>query len=509
MSTALWSLYLRGRAVFLGLPGPARAKDDAPIFSSLPPSSSPPSPAWRRGLGLLCFCLVVAFLLDASLMKQIGLGLAGMGGLGGGGAGGTSSSLASLLHLQPVHSAPASASLPQWGVETGSHDIFGTDSSFECFGDARVDSRTCVFRNLYIFNGRSHFVVDPSVTPPESVVFPTVHLGAPKFADNPWVSHVPRVITRAELQVAVSVASSSQRVTLDTPVFLYQRLNPQNIYHHLWDDVMTAFTAMAEAYPARLRPGQGPGDVQIVFTDGYPLAGSPADDAWKALGTADVMNARALATRGTEGTIVMVRALAAGSQGRCTHRRHCAVDMTPAQVKAYRNHLLAFYGIVTVLPPRPTAILIARAKRRMFVNIREIEGVVRSMGYETRVIGPFEGASLPEQLREIANASLAVFLHGAELGNAWMGLPEGACASVIFPFHFSDTISWWVADKLGIRVAPYFDVPSREGDPRLALPIEKEAESIRNYNMDITAVPWMLRNSMWCAKHHDFISEGV
>ena len=27
-----------------------------------------------------------------------------------------------------------------------------------------------------------------------------------------------------------------------------------------------------------------------------------------------------------------------------------------------------------------------------------------------------------------------------------------------------------MADKLGIRVAPYFDVPSREGDPRLALP---------------------------------------
>ena len=36
---------------------------------------------------------------------------------------------------------------------------------------------------------------------------------------------------------------------------------------------------------------------------------------------ADVMDARAFATQGTEGTVLMVRALAAGSQGRCTHRR--------------------------------------------------------------------------------------------------------------------------------------------------------------------------------------------
>lgn len=460
---------------------------------------------------------------------------------------------------------------------------------------------TCIFHNLYIIEGKLRYII-PVDENAETIIIPQLLLGVPKWADNPWKKIIPTTMLyedfeqllrqsqtnkqqrRRNLQTITvehnsstevkrrlahqtmsdttlrrrssgssSSSSSSKSQTnhprstveteytgpiYDTPGLIYQRLNPDNIYHHIWDDMLPVYTLLTEVYPQRMFAKYGsPAEVKIIFTDGHKRDGHN-DDAWDSITTfpiemyGEFLHGGVSYGRSMESTDsdrnprivqntydavedgpLMVRTIAAGTRGRCTHRRHCTVDIHPIEVKRFKNHVLKFYDIVSVIPkapPRhinptkPKAIIIARTGRRLFKNVEDVAVIAREIGYDAQIIGPFNKIPLQEQLRLIANASLAVFLHGAELGNAWLGLPEGSCASVIFPYYFTDTISWWVGSKLGINVAPYYDMPNAPSDKRLSKALNTFDDALWIYHLDITIVPWLYRTSLWCASYPDF-----
>lgn len=371
---------------------------------------------------------------------------------------------------------------------------FGASSSVECIGDVQ---QTCVFKNLYLSNGQLFFVYEDAGAQSRAKIG-DIHLGVPLHSDNPWPAIQPVGILSKHFVQRFGGGGS----IYEPPVFLYHRLNPNNIYHHLWDDMSTLFALLLEVFPAQFRlPGE-PSSIQIVFTDGFGR--NKHIDIWGAVTDLPVLMYPEIFRN--EAAVVMFRAVGAGSRGRCTHRRHCTADMPVHLIQAFKRHMLAFYEISAKLPDHPTAVVIAREGRRILKNIDEVADMARNLGYTTHVVGPFGSLPLRAQLQMLANASLAIFLHGAELGIAWLGLPEGACASVIFPFYFTDTISWWVGEKVGLKIAPFYDMPSSKEDHRLRKPIRNIDESVALYNEDIWVAPWLLEHSMWCANHPGFAS---
>ena len=104
-----------------------------------------------------------------------------------------------------------------------------------------------------------------------------------------------------------------------------------------------------------------------------------------------------------------------------------------------------------------------------------------------------------DELEAIHNASLVVFPHGAEIGPVWLGLAEGACASLIFPYLCEETLAWWVGGPLGLRIAPFYEAPVKAGDERFALPAASADDIIAIYNRDLRVEPRRLENTLWCA----------
>ena len=491
----------------------------------------------------------------------------------------------------------------RWDIESHLNDPYGTASSLRCFRDEAYNfpqHLTCIFFNLYIVQGKLRYLL-PKGHDGTDIVMPQLLLGVPKWSENPWKKIIPLPLLHEEFiyllqnlpknkksnggrrslfseeninNISFSASNNIRRQlsndeTLskliknggpiyETPALIYQRLNPDNIYHHVWDDMLPVYTLLTEVYPQRMFMKYGaPSDVKIIFTDGHKRDGQN-DDAWDSISTfpmemygeflrggvtygraleetTDTNNPQSSTTSSSSSSSsaiptaspriiqnshneledgpLMVRVVAAGSRGRCTHRRHCTVDIHPNEVKRFKYHILKYYNIVSVIPktpPRhsnptkPKAIIIARTGRRLFKNVNDVAEVARELGYEPQIIGPFINVPLQEQLRQIANASLAVFLHGAELGNAWLGLPEGSCASVIFPYYFTDTISWWIGDKLGINIAPYYDMPNNPSDKRLSKALNTFDDALWIYHLDITVVPWLYRTSLWCASYPDY-----
>ena len=192
------------------------------------------------------------------------------------------------------------------------------------------------------------------------------------------------------------------------------------------------------------------------------------------------------------------------------HRRHCTCSPLPAVLRNFKLHMLNFYGIssnerrieskhIEGANHKPTALLIVREGRRRILNPNDILALLSSMGYDARTTGPFVSMTLQEQLETISNSSLIVYLHGAEIGPVWLGMSEGACASLIFPFRFEDTLAWWAGEPLGLRIAPFFEAPVNEFDERLRLPQVTADDFIANYNRDVWVDTKRLRNTLWCA----------
>ena len=127
---------------------------------------------------------------------------------------------------------------------------------------------------------------------------------------------------------------------------------------------------------------------------------------------------------------------------------------------------------VTTRLPAPgepqTAVIVRRVGRRVLQNVNEIAALMPLMGFVPKIVGPFKSMTYAQQFNAFANASFAVFVFGAELGPAWVGLPEGACATVLHPAGIVESLSYWVADKVGIKVSTMIEVFKMHNDTRLA-----------------------------------------
>jgi hypothetical protein len=263
--------------------------------------------------------------------------------------------------------------------------------------------------------------------------------------------------------------------------------------------MLPVYTLAREAFPASFPPAPGAAaDVTLVFSDGH--TGAAVDAAWGAVSARPPVAWADFVAPRADGAVVMVRALAVGGRGRCTNRRHCTEDLHAAEVAAFRAHVLAHYGVVPTVPAVPTAVVVARAGRRRLANTGDVVAALRRGGWDdTRVVGPFAGVPLADQLRAVANASLAVMMYGAELAVAWLALPPGACASVVFPLGFADALPWWVGDKVGVRIAPFYEPAVTRDDPRLARPLTSMDDGAALMHGDVTIPVWLWRPSVWCA----------
>lgn len=405
---------------------------------------------------------------------------------------------------------------------------FGAPSRVSCTGAAERTS--CAFSNLYLVAGRLRFLLAAGGGEGEDAAssagaaaaavapFADLALGVPLKVVQRWLDLVPVALTPKELQSALLDAGGTHD-TERTPIFLFQRLQPHNVYHHLWDDAATLFALLNDWLPRSLRRHIGtPLSVRFVFADTY--GGTvPNQEVWEALSSLTAQPWESFIAERPAGAVIMLSRLYAGAAGRCVHKRHCVASPAPEVLLRFKHHMLKFLGDptrrsqaatpVVLVQQRPEAVLVIRTGRRRILNSGAVLSLLERLGYNAHAVGPFSGMTLRAQLEAVANSSLVVVAHGAELGPLWLGMREGACASILLPFLFSESFAWWAGAPLGLRLAPYWDAPANKSDERLAfrdsLPPRKpprqasEFEITVLYHRDFLVDVERLGRTMWCA----------
>lgn len=385
-----------------------------------------------------------------------------------------------------------------------------------CDPAGRRGGPSCVFEHLLLREGRLYFVIDGARESIDEVglVPPGLRLSHDMNVPDTLGAVLPSVVTLETVAGWTGGATPPAITTL--PVQLFARLNPGNIYHHLWDDMGFAHSLGCKLVASVFARGDGPGG---GASDGGCVPGvTPPFAVWLVDSFAErnieqwqelvAIEARAwppTVPNDAPGGVAVIPLIAMGSRGACTHRRHCTDIISPAPVKLWQQHLRAHHGVVTMLPPpgaRQKAVIVKRTGSRQLTNIDEIVELMPLMGFDPVVIGPFKGMSYKEQFDAFANASLAIFVFGAELGPAWVGMPDGSCTAVLHPAGTVESLSYWIADKVGLKVTTMIEVFKRHDDPRLA-PERKAGKLYSDIWIDLFAQdfridPKDLWRQTWC-----------
>jgi len=348
-------------------------------------------------------------------------------------------------------------------------DPYGSLSRHKCFkATPSAPSEICVFENLYIVDNSLRYLTDDAGL----FIEPVVHSGVPNFVSNNWLSSKPRVVTQTESKLLENKASS---VSIDTPIFIYQRLNPYNIHHHLLDDMSTIYTLLTSFHNfTQLSVGQ-PLDVQLTFLDDAESISGPGgstsstlyDKGWEAISIHPAYLFSTFMRSISEPT--MIRKLLVGSSGMCPHQRHCSVLLPPGALLSFKRHLNAYFGISSIRPTSPTALVIRRSKDRLMQNYDVVKDGLISRGYNVQIVGPLSKYLLKEQLLLLSNASLYVFVAGAELGPILYAMPVGSSLCEIFPYLTAEDVPFWYGKPLGLGIALHEDAPTDSSNYRCAI----------------------------------------
>jgi len=281
--------------------------------------------------------------------------------------------------------------------------------------------------------------------------------------------------------------------SMDTPIFVYQRLNPYNIHHHLLDDMSTVYILLTRFHNLTHDSVGQPLDVQLAFLDDAESVSGPGgstsstlyDKGWEAISIHPAFLFSSILRSTSEPT--MIRKLLVGSSGMCPHQRHCSVMLPPGALLSFKRHLNTYFGISSVLPSSPTALVVRRSKDRLMQNYETIKDGLSSRGYHSHIVGPLSKYSLKDQLSLLSNSSLYVFVAGAEIGPILLSMPFGASMCEIFPFPTAEPFPFWYGTELGLKIALHEDVPTNFLDPRCVSPHEQlDINSI--YHSDILNV---------------------
>jgi hypothetical protein len=267
--------------------------------------------------------------------------------------------------------------------------------------------------------------------------------------------------------------------TKDVPIFVYQRLNPYNIHHHLLDDMSTVFTLLTHFHNLTHESIGHPLDVQLAFLDDAESISGPGgstsstlyDKGWEAISIHPAYLFSSILRSTSEPT--MIRKLLVGSSGMCPHQRHCSVMLPPGALLSFKRHLNAYFGISSVLPSSPTALVVRRSKDRLMQNYEIVKNGLASRGYSSQIVGPLSKYSLKDQLSLLSNASLYVFVAGAELGPILYAMPSGSFMCEIFPYLTAEDVPFWYGKSLGLGIALHEDAPTDTSNYRCSLPKEK------------------------------------
>lgn len=352
-------------------------------------------------------------------------------------------------------------------------DPYGSLSRHKCFkATPSAPSEICVFENLYIVDNSLRYLTDDDGL----LIEPVVHSGVPNFMSNNWLSSKPRVMTLSEFKLLENKASSS---TSDTPILLYQRLNPYNIHHHLLDDMSTIYTLLTSFHNFTHLSVGHPLAVQLAFLDDAETISGPGgstsstlyDKGWEAISIHPAYLFSTFMRSISEPT--MIRKLLVGSSGMCPHQRHCSERLPPGALLSFKNHITSYFGISSVLPSSPTAFVVRRSKDRLMQNFDTVKEGLATHGYATRVIGPLSLYTIKEQLSLLANASLYVFVAGAEIGPVLLSSPHGSLMCLIYPFLTAEDVPFWYGKSLGLKIALHEDAPTDPSNDRCAIPKEK------------------------------------
>ena len=404
-------------------------------------------------------------------------------------------------------------------------------SEVSCEAEGSTGGPTCVFRRLYLYNGKLHFVVptgaDTSTTAAQfnDVIISTTVKGNGGWGVNLWPTNKPHVVDVATVEQWAGGAPVAAYTTL--PLILLSRLNPTNVYHRIWDDMaishalicraLALFAVAAGAAPRGTVPplsaaaeanAQAFGDTvsygstwggctagvvpsaAIAFVDGFHS--SDLTD-WLATSAEEVHFEWPLTSR--LGAVLSLPFVVVGSQSACIHHQYCFSEIASAPLVHFKRHFGQVWGMPSALPP-PAAprvvVFVKRKGRRQIKNMPELVAEFDKWGWTTRVVGPFEGVPLVDQAAAFANASAAVLAVGAEMGIAWLGLPTGSCAIVASPAGAQDGFANWAASKLSINVANVVETFTSRDDPRIGLPMSE------TYQADITISLRELRDVAWC-----------
>jgi len=348
-------------------------------------------------------------------------------------------------------------------------DPYGSLSRHKCLkATLSAPSEICVFENLYIVDKSLRYLTD------EDGLFtePVIHSGVPNFVSNNWLSTKPRVITLTEFKLLENKASLS---IMDTPIFIYQRLNPYNVHHHLLDDMSTIYTLLTSFHNFTHSSVGQPFDVQLAFLDDAESISGPGgstsstlyDKGWEAISIHPAYLFSTFIRSISEPT--MIRKLLVGSSGMCPHQRHCSVKLPTGALLSFKRHINAYFGFSSIFPSSPTALVIRRSKDRLMQSYDVVKDGLISQGYNTQVIGPLSKYLLKDQLLLLSNASLYVFVAGAEIGPILLSMPIGASMCEIFPFPTAEPFPFWYGAELGLKISLHEDLPTDPFDSRCTL----------------------------------------
>jgi hypothetical protein len=84
-------------------------------------------------------------------------------------------------------------------------------------------------------------------------------------------------------------------------------------------------------------------------------------------------------------------------------------------------------------------------------------------------------------------------------------MPEGSCTAVLHPAGIVESLSYWIADKVGLKVATMIEVFKSREDPRLD-PVHRLGKLYSDvwlylFNQDFRIDPKDLWRQTWCSDH--------
>jgi len=359
------------------------------------------------------------------------------------------------------------------------------ESRVTCHGNS-TETRQCVFRDVIVENG----VIWLYKTHPDS--------GIPRVLCS-QVNQPSSFARECEIRIvsdgrkyAHLLRKASKSLLLDVGVAL-SRLNPSNVYHAIFEDLIPTIAMMRKVGNVSVDPTamsdalrQRRWGVFITDNEGDSLLDR---EIWRQI-LPEVAMVHPL------GRAHRVRKLIAGTQVSCAHWGHCQPTDRPSGLfnppdaaLSFRRFVFHRFGIEegveetahastsTIGLGVPRVTLVQRSSTRRLQNLGEIvEALTAVSGASPRVVD-MSNLSVREQVGLAHDTDIYVLVHGGALANL-LWLPEGAMIVDIYPYgfyisHHSGIVHWIrkaLEPGLGLGHHP-FQVNSSEGQVLLDGPL--------------------------------------